>query len=388
MAKTHTMPTRVYENGERIFFSSVYDLEVDPVEPYKDKLLAIEHEAAIVQTPLLQVYVVMTLEPGIRMIIGPTRVLVDDEEAVDELLRKLKIKKENYKKYKNVLYSLPAVHINRIRYFLVFTLGALKGKPIKDEDVWLGPEVEKTFLSTKKNYLDNIIDIGIDNAYKHNIDWEELIFSYVEAGRTKRIQEVFKSPPKYFLNSYGGKKDTLSRIKYRGVYFANRLTRIAIKKGVSPQKAQRLLDMYIQNIENMHDYTKSEQLINNMIIDYASQVESLMHSKETCSEFCEDCIRYITGHIFQKIRIENMANEMGYSRSYLCKKFKKEMGMTLNQYIQKEKIEETKRLLRYMNYDLSEIAYTLNFSSQSHFQTVFKKVTGETPLSYQNQYSE
>ena len=39
-------------------------------------------------------------------------------------------------------------------------------------------------------------------------------------------------------------------------------------------------------------------------------------------------------------------------------------------------------LLRFTDQELGQIAALLDFSSQSHFQTVFKKVTGETPMAY------
>ena len=50
--------------------------------------------------------------------------------------------------------------------------------------------------------------------------------------------------------------------------------------------------------------------------------------------------------------------------------------------VQQEKVAEAKRLLRFTNQELGDIAALLDFSSQSHFQTVFKQVTGETPMAY------
>ena len=43
---------------------------------------------------------------------------------------------------------------------------------------------------------------------------------------------------------------------------------------------------------------------------------------------------------------------------------------------------EAKRLLQFTDQELGEIAALLDYSSQSHFQTVFRKVTGETPMAY------
>ena len=51
-------------------------------------------------------------------------------------------------------------------------------------------------------------------------------------------------------------------------------------------------------------------------------------------------------------------------------------------YIQQEKILAAKQLLQFTDHHLSQIAAMLDFSSQSHFQTVFRKVTGEIPMAY------
>lgn len=60
--------------------------------------------------------------------------------------------------------------------------------------------------------------------------------------------------------------------------------------------------------------------------------------------------------------------------------------MTIGEYINQRKIEEAQRLLRFSDKSLSAISNYLSFSSQSHFQNVFKKVTGETPTAFQKQF--
>ena len=94
------------------------------------------------------------------------------------------------------------------------------------------------------------------------------------------------------------------------------------------------------------------------------------------------CARYVSGNLFTAIRAEEMAQALGYTRAYLCTRFKQEAGISLIQYIQKEKTAEAKRLLQFTDQDLGQIAALLDFSSQSHFQTVFRKITGETPMTY------
>lgn len=57
-------------------------------------------------------------------------------------------------------------------------------------------------------------------------------------------------------------------------------------------------------------------------------------------------------------------------------------GITLEQYIIRQKIERVKELLFYDELNLSEISYKLGYSSVQHLSTQFKKITGETPSHY------
>jgi AraC-like DNA-binding protein len=54
-------------------------------------------------------------------------------------------------------------------------------------------------------------------------------------------------------------------------------------------------------------------------------------------------------------------------------------GVTLEQYIIRQKIEKVKELLFYDELNLSEIANRLGYSSVAHLSAQFKKVTGFTP---------
>jgi AraC-like DNA-binding protein len=80
--------------------------------------------------------------------------------------------------------------------------------------------------------------------------------------------------------------------------------------------------------------------------------------------------------------IKEIANEVGLTPEYLSSQFHKLTGTTLPAYITKLKIAEAKNLLRFTDMSLAEISEYLSFSSQSYFQSVFKKETGDTPNAY------
>jgi AraC family transcriptional regulator len=73
------------------------------------------------------------------------------------------------------------------------------------------------------------------------------------------------------------------------------------------------------------------------------------------------------------------AEELHYEYSYLSSLFSSVEGITLEQYVIRQKIERVKELLFYDELTLSEIADRLGYSSVAHLSSQFKKVTGFTP---------
>lgn len=70
------------------------------------------------------------------------------------------------------------------------------------------------------------------------------------------------------------------------------------------------------------------------------------------------------------------------STSYLSRLFKKETGISVSDYIRRQKIDMAKNLLKYSEYSMIEIANRLSFSSQSHFIQQFREIVGMTPKKY------
>ena len=100
------------------------------------------------------------------------------------------------------------------------------------------------------------------------------------------------------------------------------------------------------------------------------------------------CMDYIYSHIHYRITLEELADYLNLSPSYLSKLFKKEVGITISTYITNLKIDKAKNFLQYSEYTVADIANYLAFSSQSHFAETFRAETGKTPLEYRRDFSD
>src|SRR5688572_4934122 len=74
-----------------------------------------------------------------------------------------------------------------------------------------------------------------------------------------------------------------------------------------------------------------------------------------------------------------LSEELHYEYNYLSNLFSSVEGITLEQYIIRQKIEKVKELLFYDELNLSQIGHRLGYSSVAHLSSQFKKITGFTP---------
>jgi AraC family transcriptional regulator len=79
-----------------------------------------------------------------------------------------------------------------------------------------------------------------------------------------------------------------------------------------------------------------------------------------------------------------IASELKYDYNYLSSLFSSMEGITLEQYIIRQKIERVKELMFYDELTLTEIAGQLGYSSVAHLSSQFKKITGMTPGALKN----
>lgn len=99
------------------------------------------------------------------------------------------------------------------------------------------------------------------------------------------------------------------------------------------------------------------------------------------SDVKREVIAYVRGSGEQKkIKFSNHLSEtLCKDYNYLSQTFSAVEGITIEQYMIRQKVEYVKELIVYDELSLSEIAWKLGYSSVQHLSTQFKKVTGLTP---------
>jgi len=110
-----------------------------------------------------------------------------------------------------------------------------------------------------------------------------------------------------------------------------------------------------------------------------------MPLKSTSNDRIRRAVIYATENISEPISLSALADVSGYSLSHFKTRFREEMGMTPSLFITTQKVEQAKEALAGTDKSITEIGCDLGWSSGNYFCTVFKKLTGMSPLQYRKQ---
>lgn len=162
-------------------------------------------------------------------------------------------------------------------------------------------------------------------------------------------------------------------------------TRAIIHGGVLPEDAFNLSDVMIRQIEKLDtvpDLIEFEYEMVTCFIDTLRATEKLEYNP-----LVNKAITYIHRKIISNdLLLENIAEFVGVHPSYLSKIFKEAVGMTISEFINRKKIEDSKYFLLHTNLQLSEVAQMLGYCNQSYYTSLFKKYSGMTPGQYKSRY--
>lgn len=96
-------------------------------------------------------------------------------------------------------------------------------------------------------------------------------------------------------------------------------------------------------------------------------------------------IAYVSENLSEPIPLSMLAGVAGYSLSRFKTRFREQTGQTPALYVTSRKVERAKLELERTDESITDIAYNLGWSSGNYFCSVFKKLTGTSPLQYRKQ---
>lgn len=150
--------------------------------------------------------------------------------------------------------------------------------------------------------------------------------------------------------------------------------------GVHPLYLDGVSGKFAIQIEQAESIAELASLYEEMPQVYSNLVRQL--SVAALPPLVREAVTYIRFNIDQPLSLNRIADILGVHPSYLSRTFKKALGMTLTDYINKLRIEEAKHLLDQGNASVAKIASSVGYNDPNYFSKVFTKLEHVTPHDY------
>ncbi|PFO90753.1 AraC family transcriptional regulator [Bacillus cereus] len=316
-------------------------------------------------------------------IIGPCIYSKPLEKMIDRIINSCHVI-ANKHMVMNYYHSLPAIkesnliHVSTLLYYMIY---------LKKIDANTVIESNKSFKRKTCEMEDHAIYISLchQNDYVRNeISVSTKMYEAIKAGNKEELLKHWGSFPRKTITKFCVTNELRNR-KNQAIAGIAIATRYAIDGGLPSEVAFSLSEFYIQNLEKLNDINTILVLVEKAFCAFTEHVKT--YRGKNYSKPIITCQNYISKNIYQEISLKQLACITNKNSMYLSTLFKNEVGMTLSEYIHREKVKEAKKLLTLTNYSLLEISTFLNFNNQSYFTKIFKKYTKVTPKQYRNQHT-
>lgn len=375
------VPVNLLENGRPVY-SSLNRLSPASAQSRWDMWPNSRNPEIITQTSNLEYGRVRIEGTDYDIIIGPLFATPVTEEIVAEFLSDAQTPRENREEAAELLYSLPLLSHHHCLRYLIFLHLCLNHQTADIEDFYAEQETREE--ERQEKHVEQVMTSKDEEVFRSSYNFELQMYHHIETGELNRLKQFWETV-KEFPHEGRMAKSPLRHAKNRFIAVAAKAVMLgAIPGGLEAEKAYQLQDLYCVECEQMQTIEEVRRLEYIMLTDLCQRTGSAKIPKGISAEIYR-CISYIKNHTNVSLTIDDIADYMHRSRSYLIRHFKEEMGVNLNDFITRCKMEEACDMLLYTDKSLSEISNYLSFSSQSYFQNVFKKQYGITPMAYRKQ---
>lgn len=389
MGNLSGIPIRLYENNRQVFYHALVNLPKDPILPFQKEILAIDAHIGYFITPYFDHYGIVSGTHH-KIIIGPSRQTNMNDQDIRTLAFHCDVEPDDIDEFVRGMKSIIQMPLASMMQMLCAMNYVINEEKLTLEDITIYDTEQqdlKEKLETDRarhSFHSGSADIQTQQTVHNTLSLEQTLINIVRKGDSAALREWIANVP-----AMGGGTlayDQMRQMKNTFIVTATLISRAAIRGGMDVNDAFSLSDAYIQKCELLNSIDRITNLQYHMLFDYTERVEKLRLGKSP-SKLVVEISNYVQHHLSEPVDIEALAAAMFLSRTRLSVKFKEETGMTLTDFVLKEKIDEAKRLLRYTDKLSVDIAAYLGFSSQSHFSRTFKKYAGCSPLEYRKKYN-
>ncbi|MDO4337119.1 MAG: AraC family transcriptional regulator [Eubacteriales bacterium] len=229
-----------------------------------------------------------------------------------------------------------------------------------------------------QNNLPDISDAPFENMrmLEKQRQIENEILAAVCNGNEERALELNR----YYFSSSLCTEENLRAQKDFAIAFDTLLRKSAEQAGVHPVHTDSMSDFHVKQIEQFTCRDDSLSYQDQIIHNYCTLIH--LYSTKSYSRKIQRILTFIDTNLRADLSLKTFSEYLSVNSSYLSARFKKEVGLSLTEYVNQKRILYAQSLLATTNLPLKSVAQQCGIPDIYYFSRLFKKITGITPKKY------
>ncbi len=210
-----------------------------------------------------------------------------------------------------------------------------------------------------------------EGSYEYFHEKEGLLLARAKAGDTQEAKALLVELMGYALMDGGG-----ADLKLRAMELTTLLSRVAMDGGAKAESVHLLAERFLAMMQEEKNFENVCLLAQEALVSF---VEAMYSAQDKGNPYVRRALRTMSRHFYQPLTVASVAAEVGLSANYFSSLFRRVVGESFSDRLNRVRIEEGKRLLLATDDPIAQIAVSIGFSDQSYFCKVFRRYVGVSP---------
>lgn len=310
---------------------------------------------------------------------GPALLLSPDEYIFKDMRKKYEIDEPAINKLADRIQLVPVIDVKSARYYaellniIADYIGVNKAERLQEK---------REFYNIQSKISEEIHELKRDSkriTEYYPLEKENQLINMVKVGDKIGAKTILNELLGEVLFKSGG---NFEYIKARALELTVVLSRAAVEGGANLKMVFGLNFNYLQEIGEIESVDELCFWLIKVLDRFMECVSSI--GLNEVSGLIKKSITYIEKHYKENISLQDVASAVYLNPSYFSKIFKEQTGKRFIDYLNKIRVEQSKKYLRQIDMNISEVALNSGFCDQSYYTRVFKNIEGITPGKWRN----
>ncbi|NLK88260.1 MAG: helix-turn-helix domain-containing protein [Clostridiaceae bacterium] len=310
---------------------------------------------------------------------GPVLMTEPDELLIEEITISGGFDKKDISEIKRLVRQLPIVSPEAVKDYsemLYMVSLYISGGSDGPSRTRMQALEQQSRISEYVQYIKSLAE-GCGDTRTYPVEKEKELLSLIPLGDKAGSQKVLNEILGHVFFTSGGNFDVM---KARILELIVLLSRAALEGGADIEQIFGLNCNYLSQINCFNTIDELTYWLSGIMIRFTDCVFDLKDVKHI--DVIYKAVDYIRRNYMKKILLKDVASHVQLSTSYFCAIFKKEMKCNFNSYLNKVRIEMSKKLLTDHDIPLVDVANMVGYEDQSYFTRVFRSNVGISPGKY------